>query len=108
MAEPHGAFVTIDHKHPDPVLPTPDDMWGYKDKRVVVTGAASGMGLAAAKILVALGADVTGVDVQPIGYDGVAGKVTTKGHRVRLVTVGLRGPQSIEGHDVKVVSSCDR
>ncbi|MGD9792876.1 MAG: coniferyl-alcohol dehydrogenase [Acidimicrobiia bacterium] len=68
--------MTIDHKNPDPVLPTPDDMWGYNDKRVVVTGAASGMGLAAAKILVALGAEVTGVDVQPIGYDGVVGKVT--------------------------------
>ncbi|ORB10554.1 hypothetical protein BST36_30850, partial [Mycolicibacterium moriokaense] len=36
-----------------------DDVLGYEGKSVVVTGAASGMGQAAAQILVDLGATVT-------------------------------------------------
>jgi NAD(P)-dependent dehydrogenase (short-subunit alcohol dehydrogenase family) len=43
-----------------------EDPLGYEGKRVVVTGAASGMGQAAASILIDLGADVTGLDVKPI------------------------------------------
>ena len=42
------------------------DPLGYEGKRVVVTGAASGMGQAATSILLDLGADVTGLDVKPI------------------------------------------
>ncbi|MDO8364180.1 MAG: coniferyl-alcohol dehydrogenase [Actinomycetota bacterium] len=53
-------------------LPTPDDPWGYRDRRVVVTGAASGMGKAASEILVGLGAEVIGLDIQPVEVDGVA------------------------------------
>jgi len=45
---------------------------GYKDKRVVVTGAASGMGAAVAGMLVDLGADVIGADVKPIERKGVS------------------------------------
>lgn len=39
-----------------------DDVLGYAGKRVVVTGAASGMGEAAATLLKELGATVTGLD----------------------------------------------
>lgn len=42
-----------------------DDVLGYAGKSVVVTGAASGMGQAAAQILVDLGANVTAVDIKP-------------------------------------------
>ncbi|WP_067662476.1 coniferyl-alcohol dehydrogenase [Nocardia miyunensis] len=41
------------------------DPLGYSGLHVVVTGAASGMGAATARILVQLGARVTGVDVKP-------------------------------------------
>ncbi len=44
-----------------------DDVLGYAGKRVVVTGAASGMGEAAASILHDLGATVIGVDRVEIG-----------------------------------------
>ncbi|HEY1633902.1 MAG TPA: coniferyl-alcohol dehydrogenase [Acidimicrobiales bacterium] len=47
-----------DHHMQDPL--------GYEGKHVVVTGAASGMGQAAAAILVDLGADVMGLDVKPV------------------------------------------
>jgi len=41
------------------------DALGYEGKHVVVTGAASGMGEAAAQILVDLGARVTALDIKP-------------------------------------------
>ena len=42
-----------------------DDVLGYRDASVVVTGAASGMGAATAQILVDLGAEVTAIDIKP-------------------------------------------
>ena len=42
-----------------------DDVLGYKDQKVVVTGAASGMGAAAADALVQVGAEVIALDVKP-------------------------------------------
>jgi NAD(P)-dependent dehydrogenase (short-subunit alcohol dehydrogenase family) len=42
------------------------DILGYQGKCVVVTGAASGMGGAAARTLVELGAEVHALDVKPI------------------------------------------
>jgi NAD(P)-dependent dehydrogenase (short-subunit alcohol dehydrogenase family) len=48
-----------------------DDVLGYNGRKVVVTGAASGMGDATATALVGLGAHVTSVDVNPSKVDGV-------------------------------------
>jgi NAD(P)-dependent dehydrogenase (short-subunit alcohol dehydrogenase family) len=41
-----------------------DDVLGYEDKRVVVTGCASGMGAEAARLLGELGAVVIGLDLR--------------------------------------------
>ena len=62
-----------------------DDVLGYAGSKVVVTGAASGMGEATAKVLVELGADVTGIDIRP------AVGVTTS------IEVDLRDREAIEG-----------
>lgn len=62
-----------------------DDVLGYRGKSVVVTGAASGMGEAAARILAELGASVTALDVKPTAVE-VA----------RTLKVDLRDRQSIE------------
>lgn len=43
-----------------------DDVLQYSGKKTVVTGAASGMGAEAARLLKELGATVIGLDVQPI------------------------------------------
>jgi NAD(P)-dependent dehydrogenase (short-subunit alcohol dehydrogenase family) len=43
-----------------------EDVLGYAGRRVVVTGAASGMGAATARLLVELGAHVTALDVNPV------------------------------------------
>ncbi|MEM8496555.1 MAG: SDR family oxidoreductase [Pseudomonadota bacterium] len=42
------------------------DVLGYRGKKVVITGAASGMGQAAAQLLVELGAEVHALDIAPI------------------------------------------
>jgi NAD(P)-dependent dehydrogenase (short-subunit alcohol dehydrogenase family) len=47
-----------------------EDALGYKGKHAVVTGAASGMGAAAASALVDLGANVTALDVKPVELAG--------------------------------------
>lgn len=41
----------------------------YKNKRVLVTGASSGIGEATGKALVDLGAEIIGVDIQPPKYN---------------------------------------
>jgi NAD(P)-dependent dehydrogenase (short-subunit alcohol dehydrogenase family) len=42
------------------------DVLGYQGRQVVVSGAASGMGAAAARLLVELGAEVHALDLRPI------------------------------------------
>lgn len=45
------------------------NLFSYDGKRVLVTGASSGMGEATAKLVHNLGAEVVAIDVQPPGYD---------------------------------------
>ncbi|MHB1486034.1 MAG: coniferyl-alcohol dehydrogenase [Acidimicrobiales bacterium] len=54
-----------------------DDVLGYKAKRVIVTGCASGMGEAVAGILNELGAQVHGIDVKQPAVTGLASFNTT-------------------------------
>jgi NAD(P)-dependent dehydrogenase (short-subunit alcohol dehydrogenase family) len=62
-----------------------EDVLGYRDASVVITGAASGMGAAAAQVLVDLGAQVTALDIKP-----------TEVPVSRFVEVDLRDPASID------------
>lgn len=62
-----------------------DDVLGYAGQTVVVSGAASGMGQAAAQILVDLGAKVTALDVKPV-------TVPVE----RTLELDLRDPRAIE------------
>jgi NAD(P)-dependent dehydrogenase (short-subunit alcohol dehydrogenase family) len=48
------------------------DVLRYEGKRVIVTGAASGMGAATAEILVELGAEVHAIDIKPPSVAGLA------------------------------------
>src|SRR5688572_23881450 len=52
-------------------------MWGFENRRVVVTGAASGIGRAVAEVVVGLGAEVHAVDVQAVDLGGVAASYRT-------------------------------
>jgi NAD(P)-dependent dehydrogenase (short-subunit alcohol dehydrogenase family) len=62
-----------------------NDLLGYNGKAVVVTGAASGMGMAAAQLLVDLGAEVYALDIAPISVS-VA----------QAIQVDIKDPQSID------------
>ncbi len=78
-----------------------DDVLGYSDKTVVVTGAASGMGAATARLLVDLGARVTALDIRPT-------EVAVR----RFVEVDLRDRGAIDDavatidHPVDALFSC--
>ncbi|NCU11735.1 MAG: SDR family oxidoreductase [Sphingomonadaceae bacterium] len=61
------------------------DILGYRGKRVVVMGCFSGTGEAAARTLVALGAEVHGCDIKPSPVAGLAS----------FTTVDLKDPASI-------------
>ena len=77
-----------------------DDVLGYAGKKVVVTGAASGMGAATAGLLVDVGADVHALDVQDFALNGAT-----------VGRVDLKDPSSIDaavdaiGPDVQAVFS---
>lgn len=71
-----------------------DDVLGYRGTRAVVTGCASGMGAATARILVDLGAEVVGLDVKPTEVDVAA-----------FVEVDLRDKASIDAAVATIVSS---
>src|SRR3954469_25446547 len=53
------------------------DVLGYEGKRVIVTGAASGMGAATAELLVELGAEVHAVDIKKPVVTGLASYTET-------------------------------
>ena len=61
------------------------DILGYTSKRVIITGCFSGMGEAAAKLLIDLGAEVHGFDYKPSALPLAS-----------FTQVDLRDPASIE------------
>jgi NAD(P)-dependent dehydrogenase (short-subunit alcohol dehydrogenase family) len=73
------------------------DILGYSGKTVVVTGAATGMGAAAARTLVELGAEVHALDVAPI-------EAPVK----QAIHVDLRDAASIESAVAKLPAKIDR
>jgi NAD(P)-dependent dehydrogenase (short-subunit alcohol dehydrogenase family) len=62
-----------------------NDLLGYEGKKVVITGAASGMGEAAAQLLVDLGAQVYALDIAPV-------KVPV----AQAIEVDMKNPASID------------
>ena len=62
-----------------------NDILGYHRKKVVITGAASGMGEAAAQLLVNLGAEVYALDIEPVS-------VTV----TEAIQVDMKDPASID------------
>jgi NAD(P)-dependent dehydrogenase (short-subunit alcohol dehydrogenase family) len=73
-----------------------DDVLGYAGKSVVVTGAASGMGEATARILVDLGAQVTALDIKE-----------TKVPVARALRIDLRDRENIEQVAASIDGSID-
>ena len=60
-----------------------NDVLQYEGKRVIVTGAASGMGAATAEILVELGAEVHAIDIKKPEVTGLASFTRVRSARPR-------------------------
>src|SRR5688572_27200736 len=73
-----------------------NDVLGYAGRSVVVTGAASGMGQAAAQILLDLGAKVTALDIK-----------STSLAVDRAIEVDLRDPASIDSAAAQIDGPID-
>jgi NAD(P)-dependent dehydrogenase (short-subunit alcohol dehydrogenase family) len=72
------------------------DILGYQGKCVVVTGAHSGMGAAAARTLVELGAEVHALDVKPIEAPVKQALVCDLSKRESIDAAAQRLPASID------------
>ncbi len=72
------------------------DILGYAGRTVVVSGAASGMGAAAARVLAELGAEVHALDAKPI-----EAKVA------QALTVDLREPETIDAAMARIPARVD-
>lgn len=72
------------------------DILGFQGKTVVVTGAATGMGNAAAKLLVDLGADVHALDIAPVDVDGVQAYAVDLGDPDSIAPVCDALPKSVD------------
>jgi NAD(P)-dependent dehydrogenase (short-subunit alcohol dehydrogenase family) len=75
-------------------MPVIGNRFSYVGKRVVITGASSGMGEATAHLVHELGADVIAIDIQPPRYDFA-----------RYIQVDLRDRAAIEQAVAEVTSS---
>lgn len=94
------------------------DILGYRGKRVVVMGCFSGTGEAAARTLVALGAEVHGCDIKPSPVEGLASFTTVDLKDPASITAGVAAiggevdalfnisglPQTFPGEDVVTVN----
>lgn len=63
-----------------------------KDKRVIVTAAASGMGRAGVEIFLREGATVAAVDVNAAGLAALAADMQAAGHQIHTITADLSDP----------------
>jgi NADP-dependent 3-hydroxy acid dehydrogenase YdfG len=67
-----------------------------KDKVIVLTGAASGMGLATAKLLASKGAKVSMADVQEVPLKALAAEIEESGGTVFAMVVDVSNRQQVE------------
>ena len=74
------------------------DVLGYEGKRVIVSGAASGMGAATTELLVELGAEVHAIDIKKPDLTGLASFTETD----------LREPEQIDAAVAKIGKVVER
>jgi NAD(P)-dependent dehydrogenase (short-subunit alcohol dehydrogenase family) len=74
-----------------------EELFDVRDKRVVVTGAASGLGFAIAEVMSDCGARVTLADVDGGRLDEVTGRLAERGGRVRSSRVDVSDAGEVQG-----------
>jgi NAD(P)-dependent dehydrogenase (short-subunit alcohol dehydrogenase family) len=80
----------------------------FKDVRVAVTGAGSGIGEAVAVDLASRGADVAVLDIDPAKAGAVAEKVRAQGGRGLAVTVDVASSEAVQAAFREVFEALDR
>jgi NAD(P)-dependent dehydrogenase (short-subunit alcohol dehydrogenase family) len=73
-----------------------ENLFDVRDKRIVVTGAASGLGFAMAEVMSDCGASVTLVDVDGARLEEVTGQLAERGGRVRSSRVDVSDADEVE------------
>jgi NAD(P)-dependent dehydrogenase (short-subunit alcohol dehydrogenase family) len=73
-----------------------EDLFDVRDTRVVVTGAASGLGFAMAEVMSDCGARVTLADVDRAGLEEVTARLADRGGRVRAWPVDVSDADEVE------------
>lgn len=71
-------------------------MFGYENKNVVITGAASGMSKSACELLLELGANVYAIDINPISLPVKKAIVADLGKKEEIERVVLELPEKID------------
>jgi NAD(P)-dependent dehydrogenase (short-subunit alcohol dehydrogenase family) len=77
-------------------VPSPDELFDVRGHSVIVTGAASGLGLAIAEVFADAGATVTAVDIDADGLARLAGRARTQ----VLDVADLAGLEAMAGETV--------
>lgn len=88
--------------HPQSVL---ERLFDVRGTRVVVTGAASGLGLAMAEVLAECGARVTLADIDAPRLEGATGELAAKGGAVRSFVVDVRDEGQVQALVEDVVAA---
>jgi NAD(P)-dependent dehydrogenase (short-subunit alcohol dehydrogenase family) len=81
-----------------------DDLFDVRDARVVVTGAASGLGLAMAEVMAQAGARVTLADLEPGRLEAETARLAEAGGQVRSFQLDVSDREQVQSLIEDVVS----
>jgi 3-oxoacyl-[acyl-carrier protein] reductase len=75
-----------------------------RDLKIIVTGAASGLGASAARFLVREGASVVGIDIDRAGLEALRSQITAEGGRLTTIPADVTSEQEVSSVIKQTVS----
>jgi NAD(P)-dependent dehydrogenase (short-subunit alcohol dehydrogenase family) len=89
-------------------IPRTARLFDVRDRKVLVTGAASGLGRAMAEVMADAGAIVTLADIDEIRLRKAADEIAGNGGRVRQAVVDVADAGQVEAAVAELVAECGR